>query len=306
MLRTIRQSILSGTVALLALGGGLACAPSGNAPSGIEASIPDDVADWHASGAVAAYDTESIFDYIDGHAEVYLAYGMKRSLARRYTGPDGEADIVLDLFELASSDDAFGVFTHDLDGVPVGIGNNSRLRYGWLSFWQGPWFVSVSSEMESDRASQAVLELGRAISGGLPREGAPPVIIDALPPFGLDVKSLRFLRHPQILNTHIWVDDENLLGLGPDTSAALGTYRRDDQEAHLLLIDYRSGGAAEKAREAFAGRFLTSSAGDETVEVEDRGWYGVAREGSRLIAVLGADSREIADALLAEMMGNSQ
>jgi hypothetical protein len=49
----------------------------------LEETIPAEADGWEASEPVAHFDTETIFDYIDGHAEVYLAYGMKRSLARR-------------------------------------------------------------------------------------------------------------------------------------------------------------------------------------------------------------------------------
>ena len=306
MPRSTRPSTLLSLAGLLVVGTIWGCGQATDSSISIADAIPDEVSGWQACEAVVHYDTETVFDYIDGHAEVYLAYGMRRSLARRYSGPEGEGDIVLDLFELASPEDAFGVFTHDLDGVPVGIGAGSLLRYGWLSFWQGPWFVSVSSEMESDRASQAVLELGGVISQLLPAEGEPPPVVEALPSSGLDAKSVRFLRHPQILNTHIWVDDENLFGLGPETSVALGTYRRDDQEAHLLLINYQSLGAVEQAREAFAGRFLVASEKGDVADVEDRGWYGVAQGKRRLIAVLGADSREFAEALLTEAMGETR
>ena len=36
-------------------------------------------------------------------------------MARRFH-KDGKPDIVVDAFDMGSSEDAFGVFTHDLDG----------------------------------------------------------------------------------------------------------------------------------------------------------------------------------------------
>jgi hypothetical protein len=303
MPQSTRPSTLLLSAVLVVVGASVTCGPAADSSRALEEGIPDEIAGWEATEPVVHYDTESIYDYIDGHAEVYLAYGMKRSLARRYTGPEGEADIVLDLFELASPADAFGVFTHDLDGVPVGIGTGSLLRYGWLSFWQGPWFVSVSSEMESDRASQAVLELGRAVAQLLPAEGGSPPVVEALPTVGLDPRSVRFLRHPQILNTHIWVGDENLFELSPEVAAALGTYQREGESAHLLVVDYASSRVGEQVRAAFARRFLSASREAVPAEVDDRGWYAAQRTGKRLVAVLGAESQELAASLLAEATG---
>jgi hypothetical protein len=291
--------LLAGAAALLMI----SCRQGGESGSGPEAGLPDAIAGWTSTEPVASYDAESIYEYINGHAEVYLAYGMKRSLARRYTGPDGEADIVLDLFELASPADAFGVFTHDLDGVSVGIGNDSRLRYGWLSFWRGPWFVSVSAEMESDKANQAVLGLGRAVAAILPSGGGIPKVVDELPTAGLDPNSVRFLRHPQILNTHIWLDDENVFGLGAETAAALGTYDFEGTRCYLLIVDYPAERQAAAAEKSFNDRVLGGAPGGDIQTVEDRGWFAVMRSGARVVAVLGADTQELAQWLLGEATG---
>ena len=109
----------------------------------VRGALPGDATGWRAADDDQVFDTETIFSYIDGHAEVYLAYGMKRCIARRYAGPDGEPDIIVDLYELASDADAFGVFTHDRDGEEVEVGQDGLYRHGWLSFWQGRWFGSV-------------------------------------------------------------------------------------------------------------------------------------------------------------------
>ncbi|MDH3255473.1 MAG: hypothetical protein OEM62_10805 [Acidobacteriota bacterium] len=297
--RFFLATLASGGVAMALL----SCDP-GESDDSLTDGIPDDVAGWIASDEVSVYDPESIFDYIDGHAEVYLAYGMKRCLARRYSGPDGEADIVLDLFELASPADAYGVFTHDLDGDTVGIGTASLMRYGWLSFWQGPYFVSIVAEGESERSTKAVLELGRATAVLLPTEGAVPAIVAALPAAGLDPRSVRFLRHPQILNTHVWVDEENLFQLGPESAAALGTYARQEGTGHLLLVEYPSVEIAESAATAFADRFLGGGAADGPAPVEDGGWYGMRRAGEGLAAVLAADSEIAVDALLVDALAS--
>ena len=71
------------------------------APEGV--ALPVEVEGWRATGEREVWDTETIFSYIDGHAEVYLAYGMKRCISQRYSGPEGEPEIVVDLFEVGSS-----------------------------------------------------------------------------------------------------------------------------------------------------------------------------------------------------------
>jgi hypothetical protein len=264
------------------------------AATGADVALPDGAGGWTARGAPTAYDRESIYSYIDGHAEVYMAYGFKRCVSRRYAGPQGEADIVADVFELASADDAFGMFTHDRDGAPAGVGNDSLFRHGWLSSWAGPYFLSIVAEGDTARSREAVIEIGRTIAAGLPRGDRPPAIVGDLPARDLDPRSVRFLRHPQILNTHVFVADENVLGLAPDTAAVLGKYQRGADRGHLLIVEYPEAARAAAAADGFRKGVLNGATGQDPVAVRDRGFFAARAEGRRLHAVLGAATPALA------------
>lgn len=263
--------------------------------------LPASMEGWTPRGPTTSYDPTTIFDYIDGHAEVYLAYGLRRCLSRRYGGPAGEADIVVDLFELGSAADAFGVATYDREGSPVAIGRDGLLRHGWLSFWQDAYFVSVLSERETERSRKAILAMGGDLAGRLPSGGRVPDVIAALPSDGLDLSEVRFLRHPQILNTHVFVDDENVFGLGPDTSAALGRYTRDGAQAYLLVVDYPAAEAASGVVAAVGKRFALDP-GRGVAQVADRGWFAARARGARMAAVVDAASAHLASQLVSDAL----
>jgi hypothetical protein len=252
----------------------------------VGAALPTEVAGWQATGDDVIYDTETIFQYIDGHAEVYLAYGMSRCLARRYSGPSGEPDIVLDLFELASAADAYGVFTHDRDGDEVDVGQGALLRTGWLSFWKGRWFGSVYSEGESEPAYDAVIAIARVAADTIAEEGEVPALVSELPVDGLDARSVRFLHTQEILNGVVYLGFENVLRFGPETDAVLGRYEREDGNAWLLLVNYPDDETASWAEGA------ATEAG-----------LAVRRDGARLAAALAPEPASAADSLLADAMG---
>ena len=88
-----------------------------------------------------------------GMAEVYKAYNMRQCLSRRYIIDNGP-DIVLDVFDMRTPGDAFGVFTHYTDGEPVQIGQSALYRPGWLSFWKHRFFVSIYMEEETGAAGK--------------------------------------------------------------------------------------------------------------------------------------------------------
>ena len=259
---------------------------------GLQEKLPTTVDGWQRVPGGQSYDPETIFSYIDGHAEVYLAYGMRGCVAERFSGPEGEPDLILDIFEMASPADAFGVFTHDTEGEAVGIGRDSRFRYGWLSFWQGPYFVSIVVEGETERSQRAALELGRRVAAFLPADGSEPPIVAALPLTDLGPGSVRYLHHPQILNTHLPVDPDNLLDLGMDTHAALGTYRKDEGQVYLLVVDYPTLEQAEAVEEELL---------EELSSRPETGFSGSRREQRRLAVVWEAPTGDWATELLSEV-----
>jgi hypothetical protein len=262
---------------------------SSDGREGMASALPRAAEGWTAAGEVEQWDTESIFQYIDGHAEVYLAYGMTRCLSQRYAGPEGEPDIVVDLFELASPADAFGVFTHDRDGEEVAVGQGALYRSGWLSFWQGSWFGSIYVEGESEAARQAVMELGRQIAAAIGQPGEPPGLVEELPASGLDPRSVRFLRTQEILNSVTFVGFENPFNLGPEVEAVIGRYERESGAGWLLLVRYPD----EAAAEAASGR--AGAAG-----------FAVRRIGSKLAAVLAPEPPEAAQSLLDDAAGGAK
>jgi hypothetical protein len=70
---------------------------------------------------------------------------MRQCLSRRYAASQRPA-IVLDVFDMGTSQDAYGVFTHDPAGEAVALGQDGRLRPGWANFWKDRFFVSIYAD----------------------------------------------------------------------------------------------------------------------------------------------------------------
>ena len=214
------------------------------------AAVPRQAAGFAAEGPDATYDRKTIFDYIDGGAEVYLAYDMRGCLSRRYVASGGPA-VVLDLFDMGTSAEAFGVFTLDRDGEPLDVGEDGLSREGWIRFWKGRFFVSIYAERETAVAREAALLLARGIEAGIREKGERPKILGRLPKGGLQKQSIRYLHSHILLETHVRLSDENVLGLGPDTEVVLASYVREGKRARLLLVSYPDAVRAAEARKRY-------------------------------------------------------
>lgn len=239
----------------------------------LAALIPPTIGPY-VSEADQTFDAESIFDYIDGAGEVYRSYNMRFLVARRFH-KDGKPDIVVDLFDMGSPEDAFGVFTHDLDGEDTGVGQGSNYKAGLLSFWKDRYFGSVYAEEETAETKGLVLELGRRIDAAIPNRGEKPVLVRFLPPAGLDAGRVRFFHNYSVLNYHYFVADTNILLLDQKTDAVLADYGGKDDRSRLLEVAYADAAAAAKAGGSFALAYMPEAREKGAVKTENGKWTAV-------------------------------
>jgi hypothetical protein len=240
------------------------------------------------------FDAETIFKYVDGAGEVYRSYNMKSLFARRFAAK-GKPALVVDLFDMGTSADAFGLFTHDLDGEDAATGQGSTYKGGLLSFWKGRYFASVYAEDETPETKQAVLGLGRKIDGAIRETGEKPALVSMLPPEGLQTKDIRFFHNHSVLNYHFFVADENILQLDQTTAAALASYGDKGVRSRLLVVRYSGVAKAEAALDSFVKAYMVDAKGAGIVRTEDGNWTAARRKDRLVIIVFQAPTREFAE-----------
>jgi hypothetical protein len=271
----------------------------------LQSALPDKVLTWTKAEEDHFYDSQTIFDYIDGAGEVYRAYNMQRCLTRRYVPPEGPA-IILDVFEMASSYDAFGVFTHDPDGEGLAVGQGAVYRTGWLGFWKDRFFVSLYADEETEAAKRAMLELAGKVASSINKEGPKPQILSRLPRKGLQAASVRYFHDHPVLNRHYFISTENILRLGGRTEAVLATYQLKEGAAQILLVNYPDAEKAKEAHSSFLKHYLPDADPSGMASLENKKWCGVSVKGPFVAVVLEADSREIAKELLGGLIGRDK
>jgi hypothetical protein len=266
----------------------------------LQAHLPMRVGQWAAQVDDRIYDQHTIFGYINGAAEVYRAYNLQQCLSRRYTISGGPA-IILDIFDMGSSEDAYGVFTHDIDGAKVSVGSGGRLRAGWLGFWKSRFFVSIYAEEETTAATSAVVALSHQIANKITGDNTLPAILSQLPSSGLQRDRIRYLHHPIVLNYHYYISDENILNISSETDVALAEYRIDNQMARMLLVKYPTVEKAGRSQARFLKHYLADADPDGTALLENGKWAAINRREDLLAIVLEADNRRLAIRLLRDV-----
>jgi len=267
--------------------------PSGNSLAGL---LPDSVMGWSPTEKDHLYDPKTIFDYINGAGEVYRAYDFVILLARRYSR-DGQPDILADVFDMGESKNAYGVFTHDLEGEELNIGQASTYKGGFLTFWKGRYYITIFSERETEEAREAVLEIGKQAAAAIPNQGPLPEIVSLMPVENRAEKSLRFLFNHIILNYYFFVADENILFLGSDVPAALADYKLGEDKYRLLLVKYPLSDKAKEAYRSFVGAYMPDARETGLVRTENEKWTFIRTEDNLLLIVFDAPTRSDALAI---------
>jgi hypothetical protein len=266
----------------------------------LAAFVPASTGAWRAVED-RSFGPETIFDYIDGSGEVYRSYNFRRLFARRYEA-GGQAAIIVDFFDMGSAADAYGVFTHDREGEDAGLGQDGTYKGGLLSYWQGPYFISVYAESESPATRAAVFDLGRRIAAAIKITGERPAILGSLPVTGLEASSVRFFHTHFILNYHYFVAAENILGLAPDTEAVLATYA---DKVRLLAVRYPRAERAAGALRSFTSAYMPDAARPGFVRTENGAWTAVRQNGRFIAVVFDAATEAAADELLAGVLART-
>ena len=114
----------------------------GDDESDLTLLLPDNIEGWKVATNDQIYNSKNLYDYIDGGAELYLSYGFRRVISRRYSKIE-QPDIIVDLFDMRTSQNAFGVFSHARETVDNTFGQGSQYTEGLLLFWKDYYYISI-------------------------------------------------------------------------------------------------------------------------------------------------------------------
>ena len=262
-------------------------------------SLPAEAEGWRWDGKKTKYNSRTLFDYMDGAAELYLAYGFQNLTVHRFEKSNQPA-VTVELYEMASSEDAYGVFSFERQDEAIGIGQGSEFGGGLLRFWKGKYFVSIYADGEGVEVESAILKMGRASANSIPATGLEPKLVGFIPgkDLGLVDKSVRYLKSHVLLNQRFFIAHQNILNLNRKTEAVLAQYIRDKQKTQLLLIRYPNLKEAGDAYQSFMKAYLPDARGKDRLETEDRRWTFVRQRNEFILIVFGAPTADDAEALL--------
>ncbi|HIE53240.1 MAG TPA: hypothetical protein EYP85_15930 [Armatimonadetes bacterium] len=286
---------------LLALGLAVGCA---QAPD----MFPLSIAGGSRTALPAVYNAQTIFDYMDGAAEIYFTYAFRRLYVAFYRL--GKQQVTAEVYDMSTPAEAFGIFTNDLEGEPVEVAQGARYLEGTLRCWQDRFFVKIRGEQDTPELRPFAIQLAHYIATQVQREGNPPALTAALPK-ALQPRDLRYFHRDTNLNNFYYVSTENVLALSEKTEGVLADGQWEGKPVKVILLQYPTPAARDEGWKGFCEKVLspqakTGPAGERIEEFAPEEFTGIRRflgpRGEpRLVLCFEAKTAEDCRAVLAEV-----
>ncbi len=261
--------------------------------------------EWARVEGPQTFTKKTLFEHIDGEAELFLKYGFQNSIFAVYQKKgDPQNQIELDIYDQGNVLHAFGIFSRFRnEDRPGGFGLDSFLDEHSAFFYQGRYFVILHAP-EPNR--EALGQFSKLVSSQISDPSPPPKEMNYFPKNGLKPGSVQYF--PEGLLGHRFLKrgfQATYVGKVEGESKAVKLFLavfRNSQEASKALKVYRE--ELSKKGKVLSGGLIDS--GTRALKGEDpyQGKVMVVQKGFYLLGVVGTGAEDEGENLLAEFMKN--
>ncbi len=265
----------------------------------------EEVSPWAYAGEPLTYDAETLFNFIDGGAEVYLEYGFVEVISQEYAR--GEDSVITTVYEMKEPVGAFGVFSYNRSPrkSPLSLGDGGFKGGFQAAFWQERYYVVVESFSSSEQMEQALLSFGSKISDRIGKHASQPAALRRLPGNRLVPGSEKLLKGRLAVRSLFFLTEADVFQLGEEDLVLYGEYEGAGGKAKLFLVIYekaeKTSQVASRLEKAFSSakgyRSLSQDGPQSLCRKEDR-YLGLLEGPNTLALVAEAHSLEEAREIL--------
>lgn len=277
----------------------------------LESLIPkkDIPAGWALIQGPQTYNKKTLFEHINGQAELFFKYGFQKSIFATYQNQKNLTNqIDIDIYDMGNVVQAFGIFSRlRNEDLPAEIGLDSYLDDRSAFFYKGKYFVMLyGPEPNPVILKQLAMEISlRILDSSL-----PPKEIRYFPKNGLKPGSIQYFSEGllgyQFLKRgfqgiYVGKDEVKVEAKDKEIKLFLAIFK-DAQEAMSTLKVYKDD--LFKKGKVFSGSIIEF--GTRALRGEDpyQGKVIALQKGFYLLGVVGFEKEENAENLLTEFIKN--
>jgi hypothetical protein len=184
-----------------------------------------EVAGWKQSGEVETFIPENLYEYINGAADLYLAYDFVELKVMEYQD-EKKASVTVDVYRHKTPLLAFGIYSQER--LPraefLDIGVQGYYEKGFLNFLTGPYYIKISAVNTGPEDREVLVAFAKKVAENLEPKGSFPAILSYFPAEGKKG------------NTEMFVS-KNFLGYPFFDSGFTADYELQDKTFKLFVME---------------------------------------------------------------------
>jgi hypothetical protein len=209
-------------------------------------SFPE-ITGWKQSGEIQTFIPKTLFEYINGDADLYIAYDFQELKVAEYLN-EKKASVIVDVYRHKTPTHAFGIYSQERlsNANIIDIGAQGYIEQNILNFLSGPYYVKINSYNTGVKDREVLLTFAKKVAENLGEKGALPSILSSFPPEGRKNNSEKFISI-------------NFLGYAFLHSAFTADYELSGKKFKLFVIE----GADQKECKGMIQKYLQQTKSPE-------------------------------------------
>jgi hypothetical protein len=266
-------------------------APSLAAGGGQPFAFPG-VDGWSLSGQPQGFSPDTLYEYIDGGADLYLKYEFQELQVAEYR--KDKASVTVEVYRHRDARQAFGIYSQErLPSADfVVLGTQGYYESTVLNFLQDRYYVKMSSENTGAEDREVLLAFGEQVSRALGGTASLPGILSALPTEGRKRNSEKFV-------------DKDFLGYSVLHSGLSAEYEVSGKKFQLFVIEGENLADCRAMLEGYLGRIQGPGAkvveGPHRVKDPYHGAIDLFWKGTRIWGTLGLEDPDLRSRYLRQL-----
>ena len=163
-------------------------------PSALESLLPT-VEGMESAEPPDSYFPETLFEYINGAAEIYLSYDFKELIVAEYKKSDAPESVAVEIYDMGDLKNSFGIYSAERypDNEFLSLGTQGYMEEGALNLLVGRYYVKLLCFDCGERSGEWLRVFSEGIVNRVEDKGGFPPALDVFPKEGRIPNSEKFI-----------------------------------------------------------------------------------------------------------------
>jgi len=180
---------------------------------------------WKQSGEIQTFIPKTLFEYINGAADLYLMYDFQELKVAEYLN-EKKASVIIDIYRHKTPTHSFGIYSQERHPKAnfINVGAQGYIEEEILNFMAGPYYVKITGYKIESGWREVLISFAKKVLENLGEKGTLPTLLNSFPRDGKVKNSEKFIN-------------KNFLGYAFLHSAFTADYELSGRKFKLFVIE---------------------------------------------------------------------